>query len=177
MLLHDSRRDARASADGELIILEDQDRGLWDQAQISEGQTLLERGLRMRRPGPYQIQAAITALHAEAINPGETDWRQIEALYATLAKMNPSPIVDLNRAVAVAMARGIEQGLSLMDHIDELDEYYLYHSARADLLRRSGRKREAAEAYRRALELAENQTEVTYLRRRLREVTQTDESH
>ena len=174
MLLHDSRREARVGSKGELIVLEDQDRGLWDQAQISQGRTLVERGLLMRRPGPYQIQAAITALHAEASHPAETDWQEIEGLYATLAKMTPSPVVELNRAVAVAMSRGIQQGLDLMDQISELGDYHWFHSARADLLRRSGKNSDAAEAYLRALALAENQTEVDYLRLRLREVSQAD---
>ena len=174
MLLQDSRRSARVGTGGELVILEDQDRTLWDQGQILEGTSLVEQGLRMRRPGPYQIQAAIAALHGEARVADETDWPQIAALYSTLAELNPSPIVELNRSVAVAMARGIEHGLMMMDGLGEageLKDYHLYHAARADLLRRLGRADESAEAYRRALDLVGNQSERSYLYRRLTEVT------
>ena len=174
MLLQDSRRDARVDAEGDLVILEDQDRTLWDQMEILEGTALVERGLRMRRPGPYQIQAAIAALHGEAHLADATDWPQIAALYSTLVELNPSPIVELNRAVAVAMARGIEHGLKMMDRLGEIGElnaYHLYHAARADLLRRLGRGAHSAEAYRRALALVGNQSERAYLQRRLAEVT------
>ena len=174
MLLQDSRLEARVGPDGDLVVLEDQDRTLWDQGQIIEGTALVERGLRMRRPGPYQIQAAIAALHGEANLAHETDWPQIAALYSTLAELNPSPIVELNRAVAIAMARGIEHGLDMIDRLGEtgeLKDYHLYHAARADLLRRLGRTAQSAEAYRRALDLVANQAERSYLDRRLAEVT------
>ena len=174
MLLQDSRSSARVDSKGDLVILEDQDRTLWDQKEILEGTGLVERGLMMRRPGPYQIQAAIAALHGEARLADETDWPQIAALYATLTGLIPSPIVELNRAVAVAMAQGIEHGLNMMDRLGasgELNDYHLYHAARADLLRRLGRAAESAEAYRRALDLVGNQSERSYLDRRLAEVT------
>ena len=138
----------------------------------------MEQGLRMRRPGPYQIQAAIAALHGEARLAEETDWPQIAALYSTLAELNPSPIVELNRSVTVAMARGIEHGLMMMDGLGEageLKDYHLYHAARADLLRRLGRADESAEAYRRALDLVGNQSERSHLYRRLTEVTAAPE--
>jgi RNA polymerase sigma-70 factor (ECF subfamily) len=174
MLLQDSRRTTRVDSNGDLVILEDQDRTLWDQKEILEGTGLVERGLMMRRPGPYQIQAAIAALHGEANVADETDWPQIAALYATLTGLIPSPIIELNRAVAVAMAQGLEHGLKMMDRLGEsgeLDVYHLYHAARADLLRRLGRAAESAEAYRRALDLVGNQSERSYLVRRLAEVT------
>ena len=174
MLLQDSRSSARVDSKGDLVILEDQDRTLWDQNEILEGTGLVERGLKMRRPGPYQIQAAIAALHGEARLADETDWPQIAALYTTLTGLIPSPIVELNRAVAVAMAQGIEHGLNMMDRLGasgELNDYHLYHAARADLLRRLGRAAESAEAYRRALDLVGNQSERSYLDRRLAEVT------
>ena len=174
MLLQDSRSSARVDSNGDLIILEDQDRTLWDQKEILEGTGLVERGLMMRRPGPYQIQAAIAALHGEARLADETDWPQIAALYTTLTGLIPAPIVELNRAVAVAMAQGIEHGLNMMDRLGasgELNDYHLYHAARADLLRRLGRAAESAEAYRRALDLVGNQSERSYLDRRLAEVT------
>jgi len=174
MLLQDSRRDARVSPEGELVVLEEQDRSLWHREQIREGTEMVERGLRMRKPGSYQIQAAIAALHGEAGHSSETDWSQITALYSTLARINPSPVIELNRAVAVAMSQGIEQGLNLMDLIGasgELNNYHLYHSARADLLRRLGRVNESAEAYLQALELVENHSARAYLRKRLAEVS------
>ena len=167
MLLHDARREARIDADGTLVLLEDQDRSLWDRGRIEEGRRVLDRAMRRRRPGPYQLQAAIASLHFE----GETDWPQIEALYGRLAAVAPSPIVELNRAVAVAMAEGPERGLQFIDGIEGLDEYRHLHSARADLLRRLGRADEAAEAYRRALELATQPAERAFLERRLAEVT------
>jgi RNA polymerase sigma-70 factor, ECF subfamily len=166
MLFHDSRREARTSAEGELILLEDQDRSLWNQARIEEGRRVLERAMRLRRVGPYQLQAAIAAVHA-----GETtDWPTIAGLYGELARLTPSPIVELNRAVAVAMADGADQGLDLIAQIEGLDDYHLLHAARADLLRRLGRRDEAAGAYRRALALAPNQVERAFLERRLSEV-------
>ncbi|MAG37689.1 MAG: RNA polymerase subunit sigma-24 [Dehalococcoidia bacterium] len=174
LLLHDSRRETRVGADGELVVLEEQNRAHWDHAQIAEGSSLVERALRMRRPGPYQVQAAIAALHAEARSPAETDWPQIASLYRTLMQMIPSPVVALNHAVAVAMAEGYERGLALIANLGEasqLDGYHLYHAARADLFRRLGRSDEAATAYRRAISLAGNDTERAYLQNRLREVT------
>ena len=170
MLLQDSRRGARTGADGELILLEAQDRSLWDHARIAEGERVLERALSFRRPGPYQLQAAIAALHAQAETAAETDWAQIEALYGELERATASPVVALNRAVAVAMSEGYERGLELMGGLP-LDGYHLYHSARADLLRRLGRQEEAAAAYRRALELTASEPERRFLSRRLAEVS------
>ncbi len=173
MLLHDSRRHARVDADGALITLEEQDRSAWDRNQIDEGLALVESALRLRTAGPYQIQAAIAALHAQAAAPERTDWPQIAALYAELAKLNPSPVVLLNRAVAIGMSQGPDRGLMLIDSLGvsgALAEYYLLHAARADLLRRSNRLEAAAEAYRRALALATNETERRFLQRRLQEL-------
>jgi RNA polymerase sigma-70 factor (ECF subfamily) len=166
MLLHDARRAARLDSAGELVLLEDQDRALWNSARIEEGRRVLDRALPFRRPGPYQLQAAIASLHLET----ETDWPQVAALYGRLAGLAPSPVVELNRAVAVAMAEGPEAGLVLIDRIDGLDEYRHLHSARADLLRRLERGDEAAEAYARALELASQPAERAFLERRLSEV-------
>jgi len=166
MLLHDARRAARIDAAGVLVLLDDQDRSLWDDAQIEEGRAVLDRALPLRRPGPYQLQAAIASLHLEP----ETDWPQIAALYGRLASLAPSPVVELNRAVAVAMAQGPERGLELIDGIDGLDGYRHLHSARGDLLRRLGRGDEAADAYGRALELAPQSAERAFLERRLAEV-------
>jgi len=166
MLLHDARRAARLDAGGGLVLLEDQDRSLWETARIDEGRAVLGRALPLRRPGPYQLQAAIASLHLEP----ETDWPQIAALYGRLADLAPSPVVELNRAVAVAMAKGAEQGLELIDGIDGLDGYRHLHSARADLLRRLGRGDEAAAAYGRALALAPQPAERAFLERRLAEV-------
>jgi RNA polymerase sigma-70 factor, ECF subfamily len=162
MLLQDSRRDARTGPDGELVLLEDQNRSLWNTARIDEGRRVLDRALRLRAPGPYQVQAAIAALHAEP----QTDWEQIAALYTQLARETGSPIVELNRAVAVAMADGPERGLALLQDLP-LDEYHLFHAARADLLRRLERIDEAAAAYRRALELARTEPERRFLSERL----------
>jgi RNA polymerase sigma-70 factor (ECF subfamily) len=167
MLLHDSRREARTADDGSLVLLEDQDRTRWDRDRIDEGLRLLERALSLRNPGPYQLQAAIAALHAEAPTPVATDWHQIAFLYDELARIAPSPVVELNRAVAHAMAAGPETGLALIDRIGGLDEYHLLHAARADLLRRLERRAEAAAAYRRALELATQPAERSFLERRL----------
>jgi RNA polymerase sigma-70 factor (ECF subfamily) len=166
MLLHDARRDARLDAAGELVLLEDQDRSLWDAAQIEEGRRVLDRALPLRRPGPYQVQAAIASLHLEP----ETDWPQIALLYQRLGCFAPSPVVELNRAVAVAMAEGPDRGLELIDSIGGLDGYRHLHSARADLLRRLGRGSEAADSYRRALELGPQPAERAFLERRLAEV-------
>lgn len=173
MLLHDARRKARVDPAGELVVLEDQDRTLWDQHEIAEGVAMLERALSMNAPGPYQAQAAISALHAQARRAEETDWEQIVALYDLLCEMTPSPIVELNRAVAVAMAEGIDAGMILLDHLEdmgELSDYYLFHAARADLLRRTGRMDEAQAAYTRTLELCQNNTERSFLCRRLAEI-------
>lgn len=170
MLLHDSRRDARTSPEGDLVLMEDQDRTRWDTAAIAEGTQLLDRALRHRRPGPYQLQAAIAALHAQAERPDDTDWPQIAALYEQLLRIAPSPVAALNRAVAVAMAGGPERGLALIDEIRGLERYHLLHAARADLLRRAVRPHEAADAYRRAIELARNERERAFLERRLAEV-------
>jgi RNA polymerase sigma-70 factor, ECF subfamily len=171
MLFHDSRREARTSPSGDLVLLEDQDRSRWNRREIKEGQRVLERALSLRRPGPYQLQAAIAALHAEARSSEETDWAQIAALYGELARIDPSPVVELNRAVAVAMAEGPADGLDLVDRIPHLDRYHLLHATRADLLRRLGRTEEAASAYAQALELATNSAERGFLERRLAELT------
>ncbi len=161
MLFHDSRREARTTGD-DLVLLEDQDRSLWDQTRIEEGRRMLERAASMRQAGPYQLQAAVAAVHAA----GETDWPAVAALYEQLARISPSPIVELNRAVAVAMAEGADRGLDLIDRIEGLNDYHLLHAARADLLRRLDRREEAAEAYERALELATNATERRFLEQR-----------
>jgi RNA polymerase sigma-70 factor (ECF subfamily) len=166
MLLQDSRRAARVGADGELVLLDDQDRRLWNAARIDEGLRLLDRAVGLRRPGPYQLQAAIAAAHAE-----QRPWTEIVLLYDRLALLEPSPVVLLNRAVAVALAGELEVGLALMDELDELETYHLLHAARADLLRRLERREEAAAAYRRALELTGNVPESRYLERRLAEVS------
>jgi RNA polymerase sigma-70 factor, ECF subfamily len=170
MLLHDSRRRARVDAVGGLVTLEEQDRSLWDRAQIDEGLSLVEETLRMHRIGPYQLQAAIVALHAEAASPTDTDWPQIAALYGELARIHPSPVVQLNGAVAVGMSEGPRRGLALIDELGasgELDRYHLFHAARADMLRRLGDFEAAADAYRRALTLMANGVERAYLERRL----------
>ena len=173
VLLIDARRLARTDAAGELRTLEEQDRSLWDRSRIDEGASLAERALRLRRPGAYQLQAAIAALHAEPERSEDTDWRQIALLYGELLRLQPSPIVELNRAVAIAMASTPGDGLRIIDRLAEdetMARYYLTQAARADLLRRSGRAAEAAEAYREALELCTNAVERRYLQRRLREV-------
>ena len=173
MLLHDSRRDARVSAAGELVPLEDQDHSRWHVEQIAEGIRLLENALRMGNAGFYQLQAAIAAVHAEAKTAAETDWKQIAELYGLLARRNCSSVIALNHAVAVAMSEGIDVGLEQIHRLGasgELDSYYLYHAARADLLRRLGRRDEALEAYETALSLTANAVERRYLRRRIAEV-------
>jgi RNA polymerase sigma-70 factor (ECF subfamily) len=172
MLLQHSRRGARTDAGDALVLLEEQDRARWDHDMIDEGLGLLDDAIVLRRPGPYQVQAAIAALHARAPRPEDTDWPQIAALYGRLADRSPSPVIELNRAVAVAMADGPAAGLPLVEALaPQLDGYHLFHAARADLLRRLDRPDEAAASYRRALELVTNPTEVAYLERRLREVT------
>jgi RNA polymerase sigma-70 factor (ECF subfamily) len=170
MLLHHSRCHARVDEHGDLVLLEDQDRARWDQDMIDEGLGLLDAAMEIRRPGPYQVQAAIAALHARAPRPEDTDWPQIATLYRGLQAMSPSPVIELNRAVAVAMADGPDAGLALMEPIaEELDRYHLFHAARADLLRRCGRAIEARLAYERALDLVTNPVERNYLTRRLAE--------
>jgi len=173
MLLNDSRRLARTDARGEFRTLEEQDRSLWDKAKIDEGLALVEAALRLRRPGPFQLQAAIAALHAEPASAEQTDWPQIVLLYSQLLKLQPSPVIELNRAAAVGMAFGPERGLQLMDGLDsrqELREYYLLPAARADLFRRQGKFSEATAAYEQAIRLRPGDVEQGYLRRRLREV-------
>jgi RNA polymerase sigma-70 factor (ECF subfamily) len=175
MLLQDSRRNTRV-VDGELVTLEDQDRSLWDRAAIAEGVMLVERSLKTGQTGPYQIQAAIAALHAEAKSPSETDWPQIAALYEVLMEMNSSSVIILNHAVAVAMSGKIELALQRIDDLcaGSLAQYYLFHAARADLLRRLKRYSEAAAAYRQALSLTTNQMEREFLLRRVRQMEALD---
>ena len=171
ILLQHSRHRARVNADGELVLLEDQDRSLWDRAMIDEGLRTLDRAMGLDDPGPYQVQAAIAALHAQALHAEDTDWPQIASLYSALAERSPSPVVSLNRAVAVAMADGPDVGLALTDGLaNDLDAYHLFHATRADLLRRLNRREEAAAAYGRALDLTMNPLERAFLERRLREV-------
>jgi RNA polymerase sigma-70 factor (ECF subfamily) len=173
MLLHDSRRAARTSPTGELILLNDQDRALWNRAQIGEGLALVERALAAGRVGPYTIQAAIAAVHASEPDAAATDWGQIVALYDLLARAEPSPVVELNRAVAVAMRDGPSAGLALIDTVMErgdLSDYHLAHAARADLCRRLGRLEEARASYQRALSLTEQVPERRFLERRLAEL-------
>ncbi len=175
MLLHDSRRQTRLDGAGDIVLLEDQDRTRWDRAQIDEGAALAETALRAQGqpPGSYSLQAAIAAIHAQAPTAAATDWRQITALYGALARVHPSPVVELNRAVAVAMSLGLERGLALVDELDrrgELAEYHLLPVARAELLRRLGRPAEAAASYRRALALVSNEAERRHLGKRLREI-------
>jgi len=170
MLLHDARRAARTSRDGEIVLLDDQDRSLWDRGQIAEGVALVERALAARRVGPYVLQAAIAAVHAEAATPAATDWAEIVGLYDVLLRLAPSPVVELNRAAAVAMRDGPEAGLTAVDAIlarGELGDYHLAHSARGELLRRLGRRDEAIAAYRRALALAVQDPERRLLEKRL----------
>ncbi len=172
MLLHDARRAARLDEAGDLILLEDQDRSLWNKTQIVEALPLVDEALN-GRPGPYAIQAAIAAVHCKAPRAEDTDWSRILALYDLLERLQPSPVVSLNRAVAVAMAQGVRPALELVDALaatSELDEYYLLHSTRADLLRRLGSQNEAALSYSRALALATNESERRFLERRLYEV-------
>jgi RNA polymerase sigma-70 factor (ECF subfamily) len=172
MLIQHSRRDARV-LDGDLITLEDQDRSRWDRGAISEGLRLVEKALKLGPPGPYQLQAAIAALHAEAATSDETDWLQIAALYEELLEMSPSPVVELNHAVAIAMSGRLAEGLHRIEELGStgaLDQYYLFHAARADLLRRMNRAAEAGAAYRKAAALATNPVELRFLHRRMREL-------
>jgi RNA polymerase sigma-70 factor (ECF subfamily) len=176
MLLHDSRRGTRLDGSGDIVLLEEQDRTRWDHAQIDEGAALVEAALGEggRPPGPYALQAAIAALHAQAPTAAATDWAQIAALYGVLARVHPTPVVELNRAVAVAMSSGLERGLALLDSLDMdggLAGYHLLPAARAELLRRLGRHAEAALSYRQALEVVSNEAERRHLEKRLREVT------
>jgi RNA polymerase sigma-70 factor (ECF subfamily) len=171
MLLHDSRRAARVNEAGELILLEDQDRRKWDRGQIAEGTAILQAALQKRQPGPYQVQAAISALHAEAKTAQDTDWAQISELYGALVVMTPSPVIEVNRAVAIAMSDGAQAGLRMLYHLrGTLDTYYPFHVAMADLLRRTNQREAAADAYARALELCGNALERAYLEKRLREM-------
>jgi RNA polymerase sigma-70 factor (ECF subfamily) len=163
MLLHDSRRDARLDDDGVIVLLEDQDRSRWDAGEIVEGRALVEAALRRRSPGPYQLQATIAACHTG----DESDWPQIVLLYDELLRLQPSPVIELNRAVALAMADGPETGLAAIDEIDGLVGYVHYHSARGGLLRRAGRDEEARDAYRRALDLGPGEAERRFLERQL----------
>jgi RNA polymerase sigma-70 factor (ECF subfamily) len=173
MLLQDSRRDARVGPDGELVLLEEQDRSLWDPREIETGLGLLDRALRLGSPGPYVLQAAIAGEHARAAAAANTDWQKIASLYGLLAQAQPSPVIELNRAVAVAMAEGPERGLELLDKAElaeALDGYQWFWSARADLLRRLERHDDAAQAYSRALDLTTNPVERRFIEHRLSEL-------
>lgn len=171
MLLHDSRRSARLKPAGDLVLLDEQDRALWDSVEIQEGIAVLDEAIALRDPGPYQVQAAISALHAQAPSAAETDWFQIALLYDTLARMIPSMVVKVNRAVAVAMAQSPELGLRMLVQLEQdAENFYPYHAARADLLRRTNEREAAADAYQRALELCGNPAERAYLQRRLDEM-------
>jgi RNA polymerase sigma-70 factor (ECF subfamily) len=172
MLLHDARREARTDGAGEIVVLEEQDRRLWKKEQIAEAMPLVHEAMEVA-PGPLTLQAAIAAEHCRAARPEETDWREIVRLYGELERVQPSPVVALNRAVAVAMAEGPERGLALMEELaasSDLEKYHLLHAARADMHRRLGRFAEAAREYERALGLATNESEKRYLEKRLREV-------
>src|ERR1700680_3046984 len=173
MLLHESRRAARTSGDGDLILLEQQDRSLWNRDQVAEGIVLTESALRSRRFGAYTLQAAIAAVHAESSSVASTDWRQITLLYDQLLRIQPSPVVELNRAVAIAMCEGLEQGLALIDDLlarEQLSGYHLAHSARADMCRRLGRIPEARASYEKALALASQEPDRRFLARRIEEL-------
>ena len=171
MLLHHSRREARVSATGEIVLLEEQDRARWDHDMIDQGLGVLDRALLVGRPGPYQVQAAIAALHARAPHPDVTDWAQIAGLYSTLYRMQPSSVVELNRSVAVAMADGPAAALPLLEPLQgQLGHYHLLHSTKADLLRRLDRRTEAKASYRRALDLATNPADRRFLQGRLAEL-------
>jgi RNA polymerase sigma-70 factor (ECF subfamily) len=174
MLLHESRRESRVSKDGEIILLEDQDRSRWDHEMISEGTALVEQALRSRRFGAYTLQAAISAIHAEAATAAQTDWNQIVVLYTVLWRIDSSPVIELNRAVAIAMRDGPEAGLEIIDRIlsrGELGNYQLAHSARGELLRRAGRTPDALRAFQQALELARQEPEKRFLAARIKELT------
>lgn len=173
LLLQESRRLARTNDDGELVLMDDQDRSLWNQAMIAEGISLVEQSLVSRRFGPYTLQAAIAAVHSEADSPEKTDWAQISALYSLLYRIEPSPVIELNRAVAVAMHEGPEAGLRIVDAIlerGELADYQWAHSARADLCRRLGKTEEARESYERAMALSQQEAERRFIQKRLREI-------
>jgi RNA polymerase sigma-70 factor (ECF subfamily) len=173
MLLQESRRAARTSPTGELILLENQDRSLWNREQIAEGVALVEKALNSRRFGAYTLQAAIAVVHAEAESTAATDWRQIVALYNQLLRIHPSPVVHLNRAVAIAMRDGPEAGLAHIDALlahGELANYYLAHSARAEMYRRLGRTAEARSAYEKALVLTQQEPERQFLQERIRQL-------
>jgi RNA polymerase sigma-70 factor (ECF subfamily) len=172
MLLHESRRQARTTDDGELVLMDDQDRSRWNREMIAEGMALVEQALRSRQFGPYTLQAAIAAVHADAASAAETDWEEVVGLYDVLMKADPSPVVELNRAAAVAMRDGPEAGLRLIDDLltrGELGDYPLTHSARAELLRRLGRTSEATEAYERALSLTRQEPARRFIQQRLEE--------
>jgi RNA polymerase sigma-70 factor (ECF subfamily) len=171
MLLHDSRRETRLNAAGELVLLDEQDRSRWDRGKIDEGTSILDEALTLRDPGPYQVQAAISALHAQAPAATATDWHQIVALYNTLAAMTQSMVVEVNRAVAVGMASGAPAGLDILLRLEaQAENFYPYHAARADLLRRMNQREAAADAYKRAFDLCGNNAERSYLQRRLDEI-------
>jgi RNA polymerase sigma-70 factor (ECF subfamily) len=173
MLLHESRRAARSTSEGELVLLAEQDRTLWDRTLINDGISLVERAISSRRFGPYTLQAAIAAVHAEASSAEVTDWAQIVGLYDVLARADPSPVIALNRAAAIAMRDGPAAGLAIVDTImrsGDLEDYHLAHSARADLCRRLGRYGDARTAYQRALRLARQEPERRFLERRLTEL-------
>jgi RNA polymerase sigma-70 factor (ECF subfamily) len=171
MLLHDSRRGARVNGNGELVVLEDQDRAKWDHDRINEGTAILDYALRLRNPGPYQVQAAISALHAQAETAQKTDWAQIVELYQTLFQMTASPVVEVNWAVAMAMAGNPQAGLRILHRLKlEMEEFFPFHVAHADLLRRTNQRGAAADAYERALKLCRNNLEYAYLRRKLDEL-------
>lgn len=172
MLLHESRRPARTSSKGNIILLEDQDRSLWDRYMIEEGLTLVKRAFSSKPPGPYTLQAAIAALHAEAARPEATDWAQITSLYSRLLRINPSPVIELNRAIAIAMHKGPEAGLQQIDAILErgdLDDYHLAHSARAELCRKLGRTNQARASWEHALALSQQDPERRFIQRKLSE--------
>jgi RNA polymerase sigma-70 factor (ECF subfamily) len=173
MLFQESRRDARTDASGNLVVLEEQDRASWNHVLIDEATAILDGALFQRRAGPYQLQAAIAALHARAPTAGDTDWAQISALYGALLRQLPTPVVELNAAVALAMSKSIDDGLKWIDRIEnsgELARYHLLHAARADLLRRIGRRAEARIHYLKAMELTDNGRERRYLERRISEM-------
>jgi RNA polymerase sigma-70 factor (ECF subfamily) len=173
MLLHDARRNARTDAEGNLVTLENQDRSLWNREQIAEGDRLLREALAMKRPGPYQLQAAISAVHAVANSYAETGWVEIAALYRKLFELQPSAVVRLNEAVAISFAESAEAGLKVLAELDgqeAMEDYQPFHAARADLLRRAGRREEAAEAYLRAASLSQNEAERRFLEQRLKEL-------
>jgi RNA polymerase sigma-70 factor (ECF subfamily) len=179
MLLHESRREARVSRDGEIILLEDQDRSRWDRGMIAEGTVLVEEALRSRRFGAYTLQAAISAIHAEATTADRTDWNQIVVLYTVLQRIDPSPVVELNRAVAVAMRDGPEAGLEMIDRIlsrGELGQYQFAHSARGELLRRAGKLSDALTAFQQALELTWQEPEKRFLAARIKKLTRRTQS-